>query len=85
MDIKQVFTSYNNPKGNADTERMIRMLKEECLWLKEWQNPFELINDFKNWAEDFNTSYLHSALGYKTPQQKETEYFNNENILFSVA
>lgn len=85
LDIKQVFTSYNNPKGNADTERMIRTIKEECLWLKEWQNPFELINDFKNWAEDFNTSYLHSALGYKTPQQKETEYFNQENILFSVA
>ena len=68
LDIHQVFTSYNNPKGNADTERMIRTLKEECLWLKEWQNPFEFMNDFKGWAEDFNTSYLHSTMGYKTPQ-----------------
>lgn len=85
LNIRQVFTSYNNPKGNADTERMIRTLKEECLWLKEWRNPFELINDFKTWAEEFNASYLHSALGYKTPLQKESEYFNKENILFSMA
>jgi len=85
LDIKQVFTSYNNPKGNADTERMIRTLKEECLWLKEWQNPFELLNDFKIWAEDFNISYLHSSLGYRTPEQKELEYFNKENTLLSVA
>ena len=85
LDIKQAFTSYNNPKGNADTERMMRTIKEECLWLKEWQNPFELANDFNKWAEDFNISYLHSALGYKTPQQKETEYFNTVNTLLTVA
>jgi hypothetical protein len=24
-------TSYNNPKGNADTERVMRTLKEKCL------------------------------------------------------
>jgi putative transposase len=85
LDIKQVFTSYNNPKGNADTERMIRTTKEECLWLEEWRNPFELANHFKTWAENFNVSYLHSALGYKTPQQMETEYFNKANILLTVA
>jgi len=35
LDIHQAFTSYNNPKGNADTERMMRTLKEELLWLRE--------------------------------------------------
>jgi len=29
LGIKQVFASYDNPKGNADTERVIRTLKEE--------------------------------------------------------
>jgi len=53
--------------------------------LKEWRNPFELANDFKSWAEDFNFTYLHSALGYKTPQQKETKYFEKENPLLTVA
>lgn len=48
LNIKLVFTSYNNPKGNADTERTMRKLKEERIWLKEWQNPFEFMNDFKS-------------------------------------
>ena len=39
MEIHQAFTSYNNPKGNADTERMMRTLKEELIWLREWSNP----------------------------------------------
>jgi len=36
LGIHQVFTSYNNPKGNVDTERVMRTLKEECLGLREW-------------------------------------------------
>jgi putative transposase len=39
LEIHQAFTSDNNPKGNADTERVMRTLKEECLWLKEWTCP----------------------------------------------
>ena len=42
LGIAQAFTSYNNPKDNADTECSIRTLKEECLWLWEWCSPFEL-------------------------------------------
>jgi len=34
QEVEQVFTSYNNPKGNADTERMIRTMKEELFWLR---------------------------------------------------
>lgn len=35
LGIEQIFTSYNNPKRNAETERMMRTLKEELLWLRE--------------------------------------------------
>lgn len=28
LGIKQIFASYNNPKGNADTERVMRTIKE---------------------------------------------------------
>jgi putative transposase len=40
LGIQQAFTSDHNPKGHADTERMMRTLKEECLWLQEWTCPF---------------------------------------------
>lgn len=36
LDVKQIFTSYNNPKGNADTERVIKTLKEDLIWPREW-------------------------------------------------
>ena len=42
LGITQAFTSDNNPKGNADTERLMRTLKEELLWLREWASPLEL-------------------------------------------
>jgi putative transposase len=68
LGIQQVFTSYNNPKGNADTERWMRTLKEECLWLKEWTCPFALMSALEAWITTYNEHYLHSALGYKSPR-----------------
>lgn len=78
LDITQAFTSYNNPKGNADTERFFRTMKEELLWLREWASPFELLNAIGEWLPDYNTGYLHSALEYRTPNQVETEYQNSQ-------
>ena len=43
--LKQVFTSYNNPKGNADTERFMRTLKEEFAWINQWKNPYIFCDD----------------------------------------
>lgn len=74
LDIHQAFTSYNNPKGNADTERLMRTIKEELIWLREWRDPFELSAEVGRWIEEYNESYLHSALGYKTPKQMEETY-----------
>jgi len=68
MGIHQAFTSYNNPEGNADTERIMRTLKEECAWLKEWISPFDFAKELENWIEvKYNHQYLHSPLGYKPP------------------
>jgi len=74
LGINQAFTSYNNPKGNADTERLFRTLKEEFLWLREWTSPLDLINEFGEWVTSYNTAYLHSTLGYRSPVQAETEH-----------
>jgi transposase InsO family protein len=74
LGIHQVFTSYSNPRGNADTERMIRTLKEELLWLKEWTSPFELAEALEKWVRAYNAEYLHSALGYKSPIQCEQAF-----------
>jgi putative transposase len=85
LEIHQAFTSYNNPKSNADTERFMRTLKEECLWLKEWTCPFTLITALEAWITTYNEHYLHSALGYKSPGQFERDYYNSPSPPFLAA
>lgn len=74
LGVHQAFTSYNNPKGNADTERVIRTMKEELIWLREWKNAFELSKELDKWIEKYNSTWLHSSLGYRTPNRVEETY-----------
>ena len=85
LGIKQAFTAYNNPKGNADTERMMRTLKEELCWLREWSSTAELKTALDTFIEDFNSGYLHSALGYKTPNAFEKEHFEKQRATLNLA
>jgi putative transposase len=84
LSIHQAFTSYNNPKGNADTERIFRTMKEELIWLREWNSPFELADALSSWVTYYNGSYLHSALGYKSPIKFEEEYLNSQLTLLAT-
>jgi len=81
LGIVQAFTSYNNPKGNADTERQMRTLKEELVWLREWTSTRELQRALAAWVEWYNTRYLHSALGYRTP----APWNNNINSAIALS
>ena len=87
LGIKQAFTAYNNPKGNADTERLIRTLKEELIWLREWKTVEEVSSAIGKYAEHFNEQYLHSALNYKTPNEFEKQWFreNKQKTLLATA
>ena len=85
LGIKQAFTAYNNPKGNADTERMMRTLKEELCWLREWSSVIELKTALDTFVEQFNNGYLHSPLGYKTPNAFEKEHFENQQATLNLA
>ena len=51
MKPGQAFTRYNNPKGNADTERLMRTLKQEFLWLREWTSVLERESALATWIE----------------------------------
>jgi putative transposase len=85
LGITQAFTSYNNPKGNADTERSIRTLKEELLWLHEWTSPFNVAEALTQWFEQFNVTYLHSRLGYRTPAAYEQAYHDSHQTRLAPA
>jgi transposase InsO family protein len=73
MEIKQIFASYSNPKGNADTERVIRTIKEDFIWVSDYSSPVDFTEGFRAWVECYNTDYPHSSLNYLTPCQFEKE------------
>jgi transposase InsO family protein len=77
LGIRQAFTSYSNPKGNADTERFLRTLKEELVWLREWTSPVAFLAALDRWLTDYNAAYPHSALGYRAPNAFEAEHLGH--------
>jgi hypothetical protein len=85
LGIKQTFPAYANPKGNADTERLIRTIKEELCSLREWSSVEELKIEMEKFVEYFNENYLHSALGYRTPNAFEAEWLKNNQITRSAT
>ena len=74
LNIKQIFTSYNNPKGNADTERVMRTIKEDLVWCNEFKHPADLQTALDQWVWQYNYDYPHSAIGYATPCEFERSY-----------
>lgn len=42
LGVKQIFTTWSNPKGNSDTERVMRTIKEDIVWPYEWVIPLIL-------------------------------------------
>jgi putative transposase len=75
LGIEQIFTSYDNPKGNAETERVMRTIKEEIIWLNEFASFEEAKEKIGRWIqEDYNKLYVHSQLGYMSPEEFEARY-----------
>lgn len=76
---------YDNPKGNADTERMMRTIKEEIIWLNEFSSLEEAKEKIGHWIEvDYNKFYVHSGLGYMSPGEFEQQH-ERQNSLKEAA
>lgn len=68
--IDHTFTPVARPTGNAVVERVIRTLKEECLWLRDWRNAAEIRTAVAEWRRRYNEQRPHQALGWSTPAQR---------------
>ena len=85
LNVRQIFTSWCNPKGNADTERVIRTLKEDLVWTRDWDNPFDFESALENWIDAYNSDFPHQTLNYLTPNQKFLNFNQTNSINFSLA
>jgi transposase InsO family protein len=68
VGIEPVFTRDDHPKGNAETERLMRTIQDERLWLQEVR-PLEAARAaIAQWITVDDTQRdVHAALGYRSP------------------
>jgi hypothetical protein len=84
LGIEQIFTSYDNPKGNAETERMMRTIKEEMLWLNEFSGLEEGKDKIGQWIEAEYQQVL-CSFGAWISQPEEFEEDYQRQISFKEA
>lgn len=78
LGVEQIFITYDNPKGNADTERVIRTIKEEAIWPYEFESLQEAKGQIGKAIQFYNEQYCHSALHYKSPNEFLKDYFKQQ-------
>ena len=72
LGIKDVVTAVRHPQSCGRLERFHRTLKEECIWLSQWENLTELEAAMRDYVKHYNFDRVHSALGYLTPIEMHT-------------
>lgn len=65
--LKQEFIRPHTPQQNGMVERLIRTIKEQCLWLHNFQSLDEARQTLGAWFKYYNEQRPHQALGMKTP------------------
>ncbi len=65
--LKQEFIRPHTPQQNGMVERLIRTVKEQCLWLHNFQSLDEARQTLRAWFKYYNEQRPHQALGIKTP------------------
>lgn len=61
------------PEGNGVSERAIRTLKEQLLWVRHFKTIEELRTALAEFAARYNATWLRQRHGYKTPNQIRAE------------
>jgi transposase InsO family protein len=68
-NIEHTFAPVGRPTGNAVAERFIRTMKEELVWLQDWESADELRVAIARWLDGYNHRRPHQALGWLTPAE----------------
>jgi putative transposase len=69
VGIRGQYTGYNAPDDNAVVERVIRTIKEEEIWLNQYESWAQAHAAIDGYIRFYNEERIHSALGYQTPQE----------------
>lgn len=71
--LGHTFAPVGRPTGNAVVERFIRTLKEELIWLRDWESADELHAAVATWLHHYLHHRPHQALNWQTPIERRAE------------
>lgn len=78
-DIRISMDGVGRATDNICIERFWRTVKYEEIYLNEYKNIKELQKAIANYMDSYNKKRLHSAIGYKTPNEVYYQADNNLN------
>ncbi len=74
-NIGQEYIPGGHPEWNGVVERFFRTLKQECVWLHNFESFEQAETVVAQWIEKYNKYRLHSSLDYKTPEQWRKDFY----------
>jgi len=78
--IKISMSAKGNPYDNAFVESFFKTLKQEEVYLWEYESFSDVINRIPYFIEDvYNKKRLHSSLGYRPPEEYERLFAKNDS------
>ena len=66
------------PHDNAVSEAFFSILKKEELYRRRYKSEIDMIQGIHHFIDFYNNERPHSTLQYKTPVQKEQEYWDKK-------
>jgi putative transposase len=76
-DIKISMDGKGRSIDNICIERFWRTIKYEEIYLNDYKSMSELRFSIKNYINKYNSKWLHSTIGNKTPNEVYFKYINN--------
>jgi transposase InsO family protein len=78
--IKISMSAKGNPYDNAFVESFFKTLKQEEVYLWEYETFSDVIERIPYFIEDvYNKKRLHSSLGYRPPEEYERLFAENDS------
>jgi transposase InsO family protein len=73
LGIQQSPSFVGEPECNGVIERFMRTLKEQCLWVHDFESLEHATRVIGEFIELYNSQWLIERLGHKTPRQARQE------------
>jgi len=76
LNITVEWTGYTCPEQNGHVESLIGTLKQDFIWLDEYETFEQANNMVKNAVNEYNSDHPHSSLLYMSPDECKREWDN---------